>query len=165
MAVTVRPLAASEWSIWRDLTLRAHAADPEAFRPTLADTKDQPDEYWQEMVVPTVAHERFSLWIAESVDQPVGRLFASIDEDHDTVYIGAMWVAPETRGSGIGKALIGAAIDWALAKGVTRSELWVTEANEAATAFYTSLGYEPTADTQYLREGSNLIVRRMQRTL
>jgi GNAT superfamily N-acetyltransferase len=76
-----------------------------------------------------------------------------------------MWIAPDLRGTGIGKRLVHAAEDWGKDRGVTRSELWVTEANQAAVHFYESLDYLPTGDTQPLRAGSGLVVRKLQKTI
>jgi GNAT superfamily N-acetyltransferase len=165
MPVTVRLLAASEWRLWRDVALRALADSPDAFRPTLAETNDRPEAFWREAVAPTVAHERGNLWIAVDGDDPVGKLFARIDEELTTVYIGAMWVAPDLRGAGVGRRLMQAAEEWGKDSGVTRSELWVTATNQAAVSFYESLDYLPTDDTQMLREGSKLVVRKLQKTI
>ena len=165
MPVIVRLLAASEWALWRDVSLRALADSPGAFRTTLAESIDQPDEFWRGTVVPTVEHERCNLWIAVRDSNPVGKLFARIDEELTTLYIGAMWVAPDRRGAGIGRRLIQAAEEWGKDRGVIRSELWVTEANHAAVHFYESLDYLPTDDTQMLREGSNLVVRKLRKTV
>jgi GNAT superfamily N-acetyltransferase len=165
MPVTVRPLAASEWPLWPDVSLRSLADSPNAFRPTLAESEDQPEEVWREAVVATVEHERSNHWIAANGDNPVGKLFARIDDALTTVYIGAMWVAPDLRGAGIGRRLMQAAEEWGKNSGVTRSELSVTEANQAAVHFYESLDYPPTDNTQMLREGSELIVRKLQETI
>lgn len=165
MPVSVRNLAASEWPLWRDVSLQSLADSPDAFRTTLAESMDQPDEFWRETVVPAVEHERFNLWIAVSGDDPVGKVFARIDEELNTVYIGAMWVAPDRRGAGIGRRLLQAAEEWGKLSGVTRSELWVTEANEAAVQFYASLDYLPTDETQMLRQGSELVVRKLQKRI
>lgn len=165
MPVTVRLLTASEWPLWRDVTLQSLAESPDAFRPTLTESKAQPDEFWRGMVEPTVEDERCNLWIAVKGDYPVGKLFARIDEELTTVYLGAMWVVPDLRGAGIGKRLMQAAEKWGKDDGATRSELWVTEANQAAVHFYKSLDYLPTDDTQMLREGSKLIVRKLQKTI
>lgn len=165
MGLTVRKLTAEEWPIWRDLTLQALAESPDSFRPTLAESQDQPDEFWIEMVVPTVEHERGDLWIALGEDVPIGKLFASIDADFTTLYVGAMWVTADRRGTGVGTKLIDAALAWGRGKGAVRSELWVTEANRAAARFYHSVGYRPTDDTEMLREGSSLVVRKLAMAL
>jgi GNAT superfamily N-acetyltransferase len=165
MPVTVRLLAASEWPLWRDVSLQSLADSPDAFRPTLAEAIDQPEEFWRGTVASTVVHERCNLWIAVSGDDPVGKVFARIDEEVTTLYIGAMWVAPDLRGAGIGRRLMHAAEEWGKDSGVTRSELWVTEANQVAVHFYESLDYLPADDTQMLREGSRLVVRKLQKTI
>lgn len=165
MPVTVRRLVASDWRLWRDVALQSLADSPDAFRPTLAESKDQPEEFWRRAVAPIVEHERSNLWIAVNGDDPVGKLFARIDEEFTTVYIGAMWVAPDLRGAGVGRCLMQAAEEWGKDSGVTRSELWVTATNQAAVHFYESLDYLPTDDTQMLREGSRLVVRKLQKTI
>lgn len=165
MPVTVRFLAASEWPLWRDVFLRSLADSPDAFRPTLSESRDRPDEFWRDMVEETVEHEHSNLWIAVNSDEPVGKLFARTDEELSSLYIGAMWVAPDLRGAGVGKSLMQAAEAWGADLGVTRCELWVTMANTAAVRFYESRGFLPTDDTQALRNGSQLLVRKMQKEI
>lgn len=165
MAVAVRLLAASEWPLWRDVFLRSLADSPDAFRPTLGEAEDQPEEFWRGMVEATVEHERSNLWVAVNGNEPVGKLFARIDEELTTLYIGAMWITPDLRGTGIGRRLMEAAEGWGKDCGVARSELWVTEANQAAIDFYESVGYVATDETQMLRAGSTLVVRKLQKVL
>ena len=91
--------------------------------------------------------------------------FARIDEEFTTVYIGAMWVSPHARRLGVGDALLAGALDWGRASGTNRAELWVTEANAAAVGFYESHGFQPTDDTDVLRHGSDLVVRKLVQRL
>ena len=163
MPLTVRVLTADDWQVWRDITLQSLADAPDAFRPTLAEVEHEGDFFWQEMVGPTAEHDLFNLWIAFHDGDPMGKIFARVDEELTTVHIGAMWVAPQHRGVGAGRALVDAAARWAVSLGATNAELWVTEANESAVRFYESLGFAPTDDTQFLREGSDLVVRKMTR--
>ncbi|WP_430536560.1 GNAT family N-acetyltransferase [Listeria rocourtiae] len=56
----------------------------------------------------------------------------------------AMYVTPERRGSGVGKALIGTAIEQAkLLEGVEQVYLSVVTANKLARKLYISLGFQP----------------------
>ena len=48
------------------------------------------------------------------------------------------------RRSGIGRALMARAHQWALARGITEVELTVWEFNAGAIAFYQELGYRPS---------------------
>jgi len=49
------------------------------------------------------------------------------------------------RRSGVGRALMERAHQWARDKGVTQVELGVWEFNEGAMAFYEKLGYRPAS--------------------
>ena len=60
-------------------------------------------------------------------------------------YIAGAFVLPEWRRTHTGHALVAAAENWLREKGMATSELHVLYANEAARAFWASLGYEPLA--------------------
>ena len=92
-------------------------------------------------------------------------LFARLSADLLVVNVGAMWVASEVRTIGIGKRLLEVALDWGRAAGAKRSALWVTMGNSPAASLYTGLGFEPTGDSEPLRTGSPLLVRRLQKAL
>lgn len=89
-------------------------------------------------------------------------LLGRIDEEHTELKIGAMWVAPTVRRSGVGSGLIQSAIEWARSLGVLVASLWVTEQNAEAIAFYQRHGFESTETTDVLRPGSHLIVRKLE---
>ncbi len=67
-----------------------------------------------------------------------------------------VFVREEARGSGLGRALVAAAVDRATARGARRMELDVNEANPAAVALYESFGFSAT-DTPYA--GRDLYMR------
>jgi ribosomal protein S18 acetylase RimI-like enzyme len=56
-----------------------------------------------------------------------------------------LFVAPEARRSGLGRALVQAAIDRANARGARRIELDTAERNEAAVRLYRSFGFSDEA--------------------
>lgn len=59
------------------------------------------------------------------------------------VYLEDLFVMPEARGSGLGKALLARLAAIALERGCARLEWWVLDWNEPAIAFYRSLGARP----------------------
>ena len=69
--------------------------------------------------------------------------------------VGSIYVPPELRGRGIGKALLEEAIDRARAiTGVEDLMLAVTVGNEQARALYLRVGFMPvTIDPRYLKVG------------
>jgi ribosomal protein S18 acetylase RimI-like enzyme len=68
-----------------------------------------------------------------------------------------IFVAPDARGSGLGRALVEAAFRQARERGCARIELDANEANETAVALYRSLGFESWSDPP---GGNNLLMRR-----
>lgn len=68
-----------------------------------------------------------------------------------------LFVDPEARGSGVGRALVEAAFGQARERGCARMELDVNEVNGAAVALYRSLGFESWSDPP---GGNNLLMRR-----
>ena len=75
----------------------------------------------------------------------------------DDCWLEDIYVAPEARGSGVGRALVEAAFERARERGCLRIELDVNEANLAAVALYESLGFENFSDPP---GGRNLLMRR-----
>ena len=82
--------------------------------------------------------------IAESSGAPVGfALFFhnfSTFEGRPGIYLEDLFVAPEARGTGAGKALLSALAALALTRGCARLEWSVLDWNEPAITFYQSLG-------------------------
>ncbi|MGI9665909.1 MAG: GNAT family N-acetyltransferase [Acidimicrobiia bacterium] len=163
MGIAVRDMTADEWPAWRDLRLRALRDDPDSFDEVYEESLAEPDEYWIEMLVPTADHPRAQLLLAELDGVLVGIAFSSVASDLEEHRLGAMYVTPEARGRGVGRAIAEHAVAWGSGFGVDRFELWVTEGNAAAVGLYRSLGYEPTETSRPLREGSDRIIREMRR--
>lgn len=77
----------------------------------------------------------------------------------------AMWVAPDARGAGVGRALVEAVAAWARYRGCGRVVLFVTETNQRARGFYEACGFADTGERRPLREGSDLDVLVFAKTL
>jgi ribosomal protein S18 acetylase RimI-like enzyme len=68
-----------------------------------------------------------------------------------------LFVDPEARRSGLGRALVEAAFERARERGCARMELDANEANPAAVGLYRSLGFVSRSDPP---GGNNLLMRR-----
>jgi ribosomal protein S18 acetylase RimI-like enzyme len=58
-------------------------------------------------------------------------------------HVYSLYVHPDTRGLGVGRMLLGAAVKVLRATGAGEATLWVFAANTSARAFYARTGWEP----------------------
>ncbi len=64
-------------------------------------------------------------------------------EGRPGVYLEDLFVRPEARGSGLGKALLAALAQIAIQRDCARLEWWVLDWNDPAISFYKKLGAKP----------------------
>jgi GNAT superfamily N-acetyltransferase len=85
--------------------------------------------------------------IAEADGEPLG--FALFFHNYSTflaqpgLYLEDLYVRPEARGRGVGRALLAHLARLARERGCGRLEWWVLDWNESALRFYRSLGARP----------------------
>ena len=98
---------------------------------------------------------------AEAEGKPVG--FALFFHNFSTflgragLYLEDLFVLPEVRGRGVGKAILQRLAALAVERGCGRLEWWCLDWNEPSIAFYRSLGAEPMSDwTVYRIAGQTL---------
>ena len=77
----------------------------------------------------------------------------------------SMWVRPDARGSGVGRRLIEAVLDWAQGAAFGEVRLWVVDGNERAERVYSRLGFRRTGTVAPVREGEPLIEFEMSKTI
>ena len=141
----IRRLEANEQALFRELRLRALADAPDAFGEALADALVRPDSYRANLTRSVTDPTRHVMFVAEDGTTPVGLVFGLRDVDRaDAGRRGGMWVAPEVRGRGLGRALAEAVMDWTRGCGFTRVALWVTAGDDSAVRLYERLGFEAT---------------------
>lgn len=93
--------------------------------------------------------------IAEIAGAPAG--FALFFHNYSTfrakpgIYLEDLFVLPERRGQGVGKALLKELARVAVARGCARLEWSVLDWNEPAIQFYRSLGAEPQSEWTIFR--------------
>ena len=98
-----------------------------------------------EAAVPQVTGPFSTVLVAESAGTVVGWVHAYesvlVQYPHPFVEVGGLAVDRELRGSGIGRALIGAVETWTAARGLAEVRLRTGTVRHGAHAFYERLGY------------------------
>ncbi|HEX3017188.1 MAG TPA: GNAT family N-acetyltransferase [Caproicibacter sp.] len=100
--------------------------------------------------------------VAEKDGRPVG--FALFFHNFSTflgkpgIYLEDLFVRPEARGLGVGKALLAFLAKLAVERGCGRFEWWCLDWNKPSIEFYKSMGAKPMDDwTVYRVDGNALI--------
>lgn len=125
MPLIIRPVHLTD--LRRILAIEREAFDEEAFDAALFVSL-----YLQ-------GRDTFLVVLSEPDRKIVGYIAAY--REKDAGYVASVAVAQAARGQGIGRALMLAAIDRLIAKGVARLTLHVRADNTAAISLYQSLGY------------------------
>ena len=163
----VDQLGEDDWATFREIRLRSLLDSPDAFASTYGEESSQTERAWRDS-----AAGRWRGGVAAGVagrdadGTAVGTATgAEYDAEPGIGHVYAMWVAPDARSAGVGRALLDAVVEWAKDRGCGRLVLNVTETNAAARVFYGACGFVETGDRAPLREGSTLDVLTMIRHL
>jgi ribosomal protein S18 acetylase RimI-like enzyme len=149
MALDVRRIQADEALHLREIRLAALADTPEAFTTTHAEMVDQPVAFWADRVTTNASGDAAATLIAEDVGLWLGMVAAyHPDPDDGAVELVSMWVAPDGRRSGAGRALVDSVLEWARQIGAPSVGLWVMRGNDPAIALYERCGFVIDADHQ-----------------
>ena len=163
---TLRALVPDEWSTYRTLRLAALRDAPDAFGSTLAAEQERLPEQWRDRLAQAQTSGADLPLVAAVQGQALGLLWAKVDaDDARLVHLFQMWVVPEARGQGLGKALLAHAIAWARSVGARCVQLGVTSGDTPAARLYASAGFHAVGPEVALREGSALRSRDMRLVL
>jgi ribosomal protein S18 acetylase RimI-like enzyme len=161
--LTIRRFTPDEWWLYRDLRLRALQDSPDAFGSTYAQECHRTDSDWGTRLARGATSRRDLPLLAEVNGEPGGLAWVRIEEDALSVaHLYQMWVAPDRRGQGVGRALLDAAVEWARTAGTHALMLDVTVSNGPALHLYERAGFVAIGDPKPLRPGSSLQSRSMQ---
>ncbi len=105
-------------------------------------------------------------YLAMASGRPCGIAAAYLDEqDRGQAQLTSMWVDPEHRRNGVGRALIEAIRAWAVNRGARRLRLTVTSSNLAAIEFYERNGFSMTGGTEPYPNDPDLVEYEMSRSI
>ena len=137
--IAIKRLGPTDAGAWRDIRLAALKDAPEAFGQTFEHTSTQPFEHFSQAV--SGANPIFA---AGGVDRLVGTAGFYVMGGPKQSHRGQLWgmfVAPEYRNTGIGKALIEAVIGYARDL-VEQVHLTVVAENAGAYRLYRQMGFQ-----------------------
>ena len=161
--ITVRSITASDWRDYRNIRLRALRDSPDAFGSTLAAEAVGTDDAWKSRIAGAIASGKSRILFALNQQEVCGLVWCKLPaSDPEVADIFQMWVAPASRGSGAGSALLKEALAWARGAGARRVRLDVTATNSPAMGLYRSCGFRPVGTVELLRDGSDLVVQPME---
>jgi GNAT superfamily N-acetyltransferase len=148
-APVVRRSVPEDWLASKQLRLRALADSPSAFSSSLEHELAYADDVWRSRI------ESAATFFAVGDDGTFVGSVTGIDDRHEAGgrEVVAMWVAPEWRARGVGRALMDAVLEWARAEGAASVALWVADGNDAARRLYERCGFASTGQRDVIREG------------
>lgn len=139
--VTIERIKAEEWRLLREMRLAALADAPEAFGQRFEEARGQPEAEWQATTQASSQGDRRAWFVArDEARRPLGIVQARRRPPDDCLLF-SMWVAPEARRSGAGRALVHAVEEWGAKWGARRVVLWVIAGNEGAMRFYDRIDF------------------------
>lgn len=153
--ITVRGLDESEWSVYRDVRLRALAESPGSFTATLAEEDDRDEQFWRDRM--TRSHRL----LAER--GPVAQGIVSLgpyEQEPSVAEVFGLYVVPEARGTGVSWRLVEAAAALATQQGYLQLYYWVGTDNGRAVGFANNFGFRIT---DYRRPSRSSNVNRVRR--
>ena len=142
MTVVIDRIRAEDWPVLRELRLSALRDSPGAFGQSYVDAARQSDDEWRSTAQVATSGDRRAWFIGrdQQTGRPLGMVQARRRPPEDCLLF-SMWVAPDARRTGAGRALVDAVAAWGHAWGAKRVVLWVIAGNEAAMRFYDRIGF------------------------
>lgn len=165
--VRVVRLDEDDWASFRELRLGSLQESPEAFGSTYGEESSRTERAWRDWAAGRWRGGTAALFVGRADDGKVLGTATGAEYEADTgvAHVYAMWVAPDARGAGVGRALLDAVADWARLRGCDRLVLSVTESNQTALRFYEACGFLDTGEREALREDPGLQTRILAKPL
>jgi GNAT superfamily N-acetyltransferase len=162
----LRRIRANEAVAWREIRLRALKDSPRTFGSSYAEEVVRTPEAWAESTRRMAAGETIVMFVAEAAGGLVGMAGAYLDPDDGSLpHLISMWVAPEARRGGVGRALVEMVVGWARDGGHPSIRLFVVAENETAANLYRRCGFLPTGRTIPLPRDHTVIEEEMRQAL
>jgi GNAT superfamily N-acetyltransferase len=147
-APEVRRIRASEWQLLRSLRLEALQDSPLSYGSTHEREVQRSDREWRERAVAGGAGAGEVAFVAIADGRWVGMARGHLEAP--IAHLIAVYVTPEWRRRGIGRAVSMAVVGWARERQASTVVLSVSDWNDGARRVYESIGFAPTGVTKSL---------------
>jgi ribosomal protein S18 acetylase RimI-like enzyme len=141
----IHPLQSHQWQLHKTVRLAARAEAPYAFSTTLESAQARSDVDWQTLTERYANDPNSVTYFAFREGQPCG--MAACVRQGVQAEMFAVWVDPEHRRKGVGRALIEYAKTWAQSRGVSTLKVGVFDDNLGALRLYTAAGFQDLGET------------------
>jgi GNAT superfamily N-acetyltransferase len=147
-APEVRRIRASEWRLLRSLRLEALQDSPLSYGSTHEREVQRTDREWRERATAGGAGEGEVAFAAIADGRWVGMARGHLEAP--IAHLIAVYVTPEWRRRGVGRAVSMAVVGWARERRASTVVLSVSDWNDGARRVYESIGFAPTGVTKSL---------------
>lgn len=155
-----------DWEMYKSLRLTSLSDSPDSFGSTLEREAAFTKEEWKSRLSVSSGLADVLPLVGYYEERAVGLASGVLHEANSkSAHVYQMWVSPECRGLGVGRALLTRIVSWANGLQLGSLFLAVTTTNIEAIALYSSFGFLPEGETEPLREGSNLVMQPMKLNL
>ena len=141
-AVEIRRMRASEWRSLRSLRLEALLDSPLSYGSTHQREVRRLEREWRERAAAGAAGAEEVGFAAIAADRWVGMARGYLEPPD--AHVIAVYVTPDWRGRGIGRAISQAVVAWARERGAGAVILSVSDWNDGARRVYESIGFVAT---------------------
>ncbi|NND74239.1 MAG: GNAT family N-acetyltransferase [Ilumatobacter sp.] len=138
--MTIRALTDADIDAYREIRLRALAADPAAFSSTHAREAGFDDATWRARIA-GFDDRVGQIFVSERDGETAGVVGVGDSPEPSDCVVWGMWVDPGHRGDGLGRVLLDAAVGWARQRGAATVTLWVMRTNATAKNLYERYGF------------------------
>lgn len=164
--MNIRRIRVEDSKEFRELRLRALAADPDAFASSYESEASHPMDTWETWAALSSDGPDQTMYLAEVDGELVALAGAFRLEDNPRrMHLISMWVDPAHRRSGIGRALTNTVVAWARQSDADDVMLWVVDDNDGARRLYEDAGFVATGNSMPLPSNPGLIEHELVQSL
>lgn len=154
---SIRRIRKGEAQLYKTVRLESLKQSPEAFSTSYESALTRTPESWENQTNNSAVGSDRSTFIVLKEKEPIG--IAALYRDNKNNIVGELlqvWIAPQTRGSGLAQELLQTVFQWARKNGFRKIQAEVMASNEQALRFYEKNGFKIMAKSSTLA-GHNVI--------